>query len=67
MSRFYVGRKTFFSVVSLVMFLSWFTLEHFCITRSNWWQRSPFIDKMTNSYLQGRYILEIQHMICILD
>ena len=55
MSRFYVGRKAFFSVVSLVMFLSWFTLEHFCITRSNWWQRSPFIDKMTNSYLQGRY------------
>ena len=67
MSRFYVGRKIFFSVISLVMFLSWFTLEHFCITRSNWWQRSPFIDKMTNSYLQGRYFLESQHLICILN
>ena len=36
------------------MFLAWFTLEHFCLTRANWWQRSPFMDKMTNSYLQGR-------------
>ena len=37
------------------MFLAWFTLEHFCLTRPKWWQRSPFMDKMTNSYLQGRF------------
>jgi len=55
--RFYVGRKTFFSMITFVMFLSWFTLEHFCLTRENWWQRSFFIDKMTNSYLQENNVV----------
>jgi len=49
--RFLVGRKSFFSILFIVMFLSWFLLEHFRITRSNWWQRSMFMEKFCNSFL----------------
>lgn len=49
--RFFVGRKTFFSCILLTMLLSWFFLEHFFMTKSNWWQRSFFMEKFLNSFL----------------
>ena len=57
--RFLVDRKVFFSIVLLAMVGSWFMLEHFRVTRSNWWQRSDFMERFCNSFLMG-----INHMIC---
>eukprot|EP00092_Neocalanus_flemingeri_P004807 GFUD01005175.1.p1 GENE.GFUD01005175.1~~GFUD01005175.1.p1 ORF type:complete len:561 (-),score=123.58 GFUD01005175.1:153-1835(-) len=49
--RFFVGRKTFFSIIVLTMLISWFFLEHFFFTRTNWWQRSFFMEKFLNSFV----------------
>jgi len=49
--RFFVGRKAFFSCIFLSMFISWFFLEHFFMTKTNWWQRSFYMEKFLNSFL----------------
>jgi len=49
--RFFVGRKTFFAIIFLTLVVSWFFLEHFFMTRENWWQRSFFMEKFLNSFL----------------
>ena len=49
--RFFVGRKVFFSCIFVSMFISWFFLEHFFMTKNNWWQRSFYMEKFLNSFL----------------
>ena len=49
--RFFVGRKTFFSCIFLTLLVSWFFLEHFFMTKANWWQRSFYMEKFLNSYV----------------
>ena len=36
------------------MSLSWFLLEHFKVTRPDWWQDIGFMEKFCNSFLLGK-------------
>ena len=59
--RFVVGRKTFFSLIFLIMFVSWFFLEHFRMTRANWWARSDLMEKFLNSFVLGELPDQTRH------
>ena len=46
------------------MSLSWFLLEHFKVTRHDWWQGIGFMEKFCNSFLLGK--LRLIHTIRVI-
>ena len=55
--RWLFGRKTWFSLVFLTLFLGWLVLEHFTLTRYNTWKYSTryTAGKCSIRYTTGKY------------
>ena len=49
--RAILTNRSFFLMLPLILFLAWFLLEHFNVTRKKWWGRSNWMWKFLNSFL----------------